>query len=1266
MGKILKSFKSRKAFTLVELVIVIAVIAVLSAILIPTFSGIIEKAAVAADQAEVQSYNVQLQLYLQELDETITMDNIRSELVERFFSEKLGTEEIAPSSAKYGYHYYYNFEKRQIELRSNDETFYREVQTVSSIVNEPVTVQNRAQMMLSQEGLFFNRENEPDTNIYGWNASLPETCFLQENFYLLDTAGSALAETVNRMHTVQTAADFAELVNMDLGKKDSAAEESLSTLLRETVIVTDNGNFATDKASTRVMFADDVTRITSLLTVVPVDGSVYDVLLGPDTPLATVAAGTHIVIPEHVTTVLTNGLWFATTDGSGAGSVTVVFQKSLADLFGGLDVGFTNAHFTFSDDSSRELVIDSTDSSQVNQVTETGEVPFPGGTLTEQLPVASFQIRLPIAGDGAVWSVALDAALDSYQFEAWGFQNEDGSSIVSDTTVIWSLQKAPAGVIIDANTGVLTSLRAGEIVVQATCRSGATATFTLRIGGVINTSRVDFVGENLTPVDGQTQKVTIGKGIGGSFGYTVVVGTNFPDIPVDTSFQLTSSAPNAQVQGDGTVQVSGAGDFTLTLSFDKYDIVKEYRFTVEEVVTVFDCIEPEWTNIGAYLYKVGNSNAFDITKLWQFTGKHVEYGLSEEEIEIHYSIINARDNLPLTDTGDFRYTMDGNMLQFAGVGVVRVVISAVRNGVVLNSITVPLEVKNGYNVTSYAELLANSTSNKMILNDIALEAYTSAYIVNGTTLYGNGFTLDGTHATRPESMRWESLLSVKDAVVDNVRVIGQVFPEITWYQGAYSGYTLSLGGAYCEFYNSYVYGSRAALYVNCDAYVKNCVLEGGILANAILDCQNITFEDVTTIQNIDSDAIAGGIDEKNLGVGLGLYIQPDFVNQITITLKGDLRQYNWVDTNLAEKVKDPIYKNALLALLEQSDEYKHKINGTDYVNAGIVFYGDVLDINAAIVDLRNNKTDLPYGGKKYEKAGFAGTIYSLLNKGDSTASGSYILSENRFDSNLFNQTKDSVHTKPEVSLDSSGVDAVWKPEISGNTLSIFLPEGGSFTIDASALPIVASFYGKDVKVLAVLVDENGDPVPSITVDASSPRQVTFRIKFTLSEHYDATGTWQDKPQTYYYDFVLVSKLPIRDAVIEAGTPSENTDFFYVDKKVSACETNYRTAVFLLNGLKITDYDPETGTYKTVDFSEYTELPQNLKIKSFKGGAMASADQYELKVYNGKLLIVSVGASPQKRSDDVLQVVLEYTGYNGQTVSITRTCQFSSGTNSVGL
>lgn len=52
--------QKKKGFTIVELVIVIAVIAILAAVLIPTFSGLIKKANMSADQQAVRQMNITL------------------------------------------------------------------------------------------------------------------------------------------------------------------------------------------------------------------------------------------------------------------------------------------------------------------------------------------------------------------------------------------------------------------------------------------------------------------------------------------------------------------------------------------------------------------------------------------------------------------------------------------------------------------------------------------------------------------------------------------------------------------------------------------------------------------------------------------------------------------------------------------------------------------------------------------------------------------------------------------------------------------------------------------------------------------------------------------------------------------------------------------------------------------------------------------------------------------------------------------------------
>ena len=62
---------NKKGFTIVELVIVIAVIAILSAVLIPTFSGITNSAQEKADQATARNEYTQYMSDMDNLDDTV-------------------------------------------------------------------------------------------------------------------------------------------------------------------------------------------------------------------------------------------------------------------------------------------------------------------------------------------------------------------------------------------------------------------------------------------------------------------------------------------------------------------------------------------------------------------------------------------------------------------------------------------------------------------------------------------------------------------------------------------------------------------------------------------------------------------------------------------------------------------------------------------------------------------------------------------------------------------------------------------------------------------------------------------------------------------------------------------------------------------------------------------------------------------------------------------------------------------------------------------
>ena len=107
----------RKAFTIVELVIVIAVIAILAAVMIPTFTGIIKRANISADQQLAASINTQLSIYKADGNKIET----EADLLNALKSDEDFTAHLNPKSAKHGYHYWYNAEKQTVELMANED-----------------------------------------------------------------------------------------------------------------------------------------------------------------------------------------------------------------------------------------------------------------------------------------------------------------------------------------------------------------------------------------------------------------------------------------------------------------------------------------------------------------------------------------------------------------------------------------------------------------------------------------------------------------------------------------------------------------------------------------------------------------------------------------------------------------------------------------------------------------------------------------------------------------------------------------------------------------------------------------------------------------------------------------------------------------------------------------------------------------------------------------------------------------------------------------
>lgn len=113
-----KNNKNKRGFTIVELVIVIAVVAILSAVLIPTFSSLIKRANVTADQTLVRNLNTSLAIASDGKNGKSTM----YETLKDIEKEGYVVSRLTPTSA--GSEIVWDSEKNQFVLVMKDGKYY--------------------------------------------------------------------------------------------------------------------------------------------------------------------------------------------------------------------------------------------------------------------------------------------------------------------------------------------------------------------------------------------------------------------------------------------------------------------------------------------------------------------------------------------------------------------------------------------------------------------------------------------------------------------------------------------------------------------------------------------------------------------------------------------------------------------------------------------------------------------------------------------------------------------------------------------------------------------------------------------------------------------------------------------------------------------------------------------------------------------------------------------------------------------------------------
>ncbi len=106
---------NKKGFTIIELVVVIAVIAILAAVLIPTFSSIIKKANISADEQAVYQMNTALSIYTAENGKPKTALDVKKALAEN----GINADTLVPVTQ--GYAFYWDNTNNKIVLVGKDK-----------------------------------------------------------------------------------------------------------------------------------------------------------------------------------------------------------------------------------------------------------------------------------------------------------------------------------------------------------------------------------------------------------------------------------------------------------------------------------------------------------------------------------------------------------------------------------------------------------------------------------------------------------------------------------------------------------------------------------------------------------------------------------------------------------------------------------------------------------------------------------------------------------------------------------------------------------------------------------------------------------------------------------------------------------------------------------------------------------------------------------------------------------------------------------------
>lgn len=592
---------------------------------------------------------------------------------------------------------------------------------------------------------------------------------------------------------------------------------------------------------------------------------------------------------------------------------------------------------------------------------------------------------------------------------------------------------------------------------------------------------------------------------------------------------------------NGTITFDEEGTYTITLTYtdeliyDNNGILKGKSevYTKKVTVTVVyvsELYELKFENTDKYLYRVGNANEVKLGSL--FTNNLAPasstlkiYDVSGADAEGEYDIAESG----ATDGSEFWAKYEKQVsginnewedytIKFHGTGVARIVI---------NELELCVEVVNGTNVTTYSEL---KNQNSVLLNNITMSSG-GAYTLSNATLYGNGFTFDVKNGayTAVNYLSDSYVISLNDSILDNIKIEGAVYSEFNIYpKYNYNRATVYVTGN-STITNSYISNCMAPIRVNCDSLeIINTTLKGGAYANMDIRGGNIVLEDVTTINQTNTNESIDG--KTPAGLGLVVYYEtvPD---DTSIKIKGNLTQYNAMSKTQAKNIgvaeitalTDIVYGSAYKDI-QYVDE-----NGETWINMGILCGAQNLTSASIVLPEGGIKLDgQEYQNKNFDaygKTGFAciskptaNTLTMMPSKWDSTAQGA-IAPSYEFD---------YINKNYVAKTDGSNDYCYY----SNGTVLISMDQDDTFNWDTSILTAT-----KNGKTLNYTVAMNGTDYTGKSITFNESGDYTVSYTYVDSDnYYISNGEYQQ------YDVTYTKTVKISISVVQAA--AKNAEFTF--------------------------------------------------------------------------------------------------------------------------